>query len=381
MTTPPGDYLGPAYSGDTVVVPLPHLGRGAQNGTDLSKHIPAGYVLDHVANGQMYLKAKSTQWRTAGPTVAESNRAAQQNHLDAQAKSSAASAANAADAAGGYAWLNGHRMRLVGHDAKGNPQYTLDGGSKKNTYTPPTAFDALDAPDGSEMFLMSNVGWRTDTTGTHAGGITDLLKMGSNQMTVADGVKWLANLSTRDPDTYASMVDKLHKAGYLTDDQAKQAGKRWSTDVGGAFAMAARDVAVVNTTPDGTGTDIYSFLNGKGAEVTAASAAAVKKVDRSYTDPNEIKASARNAAKAALGRELTPEEEDRLTGHFHSLESGTYDQMDAAQAAGTAATITQPSETGAVDQFVNEGDHEQEAANYRTSQYGGALRTLFGIGG
>jgi hypothetical protein len=111
-----------------------------------------------------------------------------------------------------------------------------------------------------------------------------------------------------------------------------------------------------------------------------ARAAAYQPTQRSFTDPAEVKATAKSAAQAAIGRDLTPEEEAKLEAHIHGLESTRYDQIDAAGRAGNNATVTDVSVPGQVDSFLDTED-PQEEANFRAAGYGAAMRNLFGLPG
>lgn len=295
----------------------------------------------------------------------------------------------------GYAWLDGKRLKITGQAENGDLTYALDGKEQENPYKPPTAYGALEGgelPDGGTQFLMS-VGPRTngsDPTRWDAanGNLASMLmpeKLGaSNYMTIANGLQWLVALSAKDPELYQLTVDKLHNAGYLSDANYASAGGGWSQDVGMAFALAARDVAVVNNQggANGAATTLDTLLADKaGASEKAkqaARAAAYQPTDRKYTDPEDIKAAARSEAEQTLGRRLTDAEEAQLVGHFRSLEDAKYDAMDSAGKSGKSARYTDPGQ-GQIASFVEDGAHEQEAANFRAAGYGQMIMNLFGV--
>lgn len=258
------------------------------------------------------------------------------------------------------------------------------------TVTRPTAFDALDgsALTGDEPFLMTNQ--RTVYAQRGQYGSADAADRATTKagaegyLTIKGGVAWLAELSTKDNAAYRAMLDKLVNAGYLTAAERTAAGGQWSTDAGNALARAARDVAVVNTTDLGKTTTLDQWLQqkadaGAGAD-TGSGGSDNLPVTREYTDPEQIKASAKSAAEQALGRKLTDAEEAELVGHFRSLEDGMYDQIDAARAGSTGGgSYVNPSPTGQINQFLDTGPREQEQANWSTAQYGEALLSLFGV--
>lgn len=325
-------------------------------------------------------------------TVAQA--AQQQKASDAAAKAALAAAQDRL----GYVWVDGQRMRVTQVDANGNPTLVSYDGSPAGTKPAKpqrqTAYAALDntgVPDQHIQYVMSNgvkVDPSTGVEAMHEVGGRAANPLGQNRMTIETGVQWLANLSTTHPDLYRAMVGRLHDAKYLTDAQLAAAQGGWSSDVGGAFALAARDTAVVNSTTGGQNTDLTSFLQQKAAAAKASDAtkakAAYQPVARNFTDPTEVAGQAKSAAQAAIGRNLTPEEEARLTAHFHSLEAANYDTMDAVGRANAANptgaqqgySITNPSVGGQVDSFVSSGPLAQEAAAYHVGQIGLGIKNL-----
>jgi hypothetical protein len=342
-------------------------------------------------------------------SLGDSGKTKTEDRSDAAAKAKVDAAA-AADAAAkntpvynanqelGYVWVDGKQMKVVKVGDDGAYTVQVDGG-KPGPMTTTTAFGALDssAIDGGARFTMNygqgdifdgqaagqhaytpqGVG-ATGAAGEHSQSANQVGNT-TNMMTIQSGLQWLANLATTDHEAYGAMVDRLHKAGYLSDQAYAAAGSgTYSSIVGGAFADAARDTAVINSTPNGFHTRLDDVLDQRIAGVAAAKAAAYKPVARNYTDPEAVKASARSAAESALGRQLTPEEESRLTAHFHSLESTAYDQVDAAGRQDQNASVTNPSVPGQVNSFIND-NNAQEQANFATSGYGRALMNLFGV--
>lgn len=349
------------------------------------------------------------------PPVTSAGKAIEEQRGPAAA-SAAAAAKTAADAAAaavatanaGYIWVDGHRMLVTAVDAHGNPtkvQYAgqLDAnGNQLQPQAPPvqTAFAALDnsgVPDAKTQFTYSTGrqvdaqgntvrnGWESDNSSSlHPDGVGP--ELGTNRMTIQNGVQWLANLSTTDKGAYQAQVNRLHDAGYLSDAQYASAISGWSSDAGLAYAYAARDTAVVNSTPNGANTSLTDLLAQKAAAHKEAAKKAYRPVDRSYTDPAAVVATAKSAAEAAIGRVLTDQEAAKLTSHYHSLEAAAYDQQDAVGRANAAnptgqqrgATTMQPNVGGQVDNFLSSGPLAQESADFHAAQMGDALRRLLG---
>jgi hypothetical protein len=288
---------------------------------------------------------------------------------------------------GQWVWVDGKRATLV-PDTNGNLTVNYANGDKSTTIITPSAYGALDEVDPSASFVMTNfrLGDKAENLGQNGIGglLPNLLNAaatgGQNVMTIDGGLRWLVNLSTKDPEAYSAMIDKLVGAGYLTQAQALAAGGRWNSDVGNAFAKAAMELAVVNTTPEGSRTTLDQWLSSKAAagagSAAAGTTAAYEPMTRSYTDPESVKAAAKAAAEQTLGRRLTPEEEDELVTHFRSLEDGMFDAIDAQQGKG-GGSYTQPQVTGQVDAYLDSGPREQEQANWATAGYGDALIDLF----
>lgn len=293
-----------------------------------------------------------------------------------------------------YVWVDGKRMRIVGFNPDGSMQITLDNGAPK-PYNQPTAFDALDSGslDPDAQFVMS-IGTRRGPDGTttlptrsfdtpmsaDAADRQHQRQVGANRMTVQSGVQWLAALSTKDPEAYAEMVDKLHDSGYLSDSDYAVAGGGFSTRVAAAFADAARDTAVVNAngTEAGANMTLNDMLASKKGANTGRSGADYTPVDRKFTDPAALAQTARAAAQDLLGRALTPDEEKRFTSKFRGLETGFYDQIDTAGRNKTGATVTDPNPSGQADTFVRAPEFDADRTRQLTGEYMDVLKQLFG---
>lgn len=338
--------------------------------------------------------------RNVPPTATAANRVNQARQLDHAesidlAKTTESRALNAAQK-NTFAWVDGQRMMVTGSDTDANGQVTLhlSVGNKQQDYAVPSAYDALDSspPDPNVQFLMS-IGLPTNSQNqTRPLSLANVLHPGtfgsSNYMTIGNGLTWLASLSAKDPHAYQAMIDKLHAARYLTDAQYAAAAGGYTSEAAQGFAFAARDVAVLNGNGGtiGAATTLDEFLSQKASAASASDAAATAQayqpVTRKYTDPEAVKAAAKTQAQQLLGRLLTPEEESALVGHFHSLEDGMYNQVDAIGRSGAGGgSVTAPDAGGQIDEFLDSGAREQEQANYRAAQYGSALRRLFGVGG
>lgn len=338
--------------------------------------LPSGYGAYLAGTDQKHRDAASLFQNVETPT---------QQKKRQETESSKNRTATAA-ATGRKAWVDGQYVTIQ-EQQDGTWVVTPNGKDPKkdgSTVTPPSAFSALDSalPEDAP-FLMGY------TTGAGPGGrqwnpsmSLQLRQPGRNILTVGGGVAWLAELSTKDPGAYAAMLQKLHDAGYLSKQALAQAAGHWSAAAGQAFAEAARDTAVVNTTAVGRETTLDAFLKSKAGAGAAAEAAggraAYTPVDRTYTDPAYIKAAAKSAAEDVLGRQLTSEEESKLTARFRSLEDKKFDTIDAAAGNG-GAVVTDPQPAGQIDAFVTDPEHAQEGANYRAAEYGLALKRLFGL--
>lgn len=288
-----------------------------------------------------------------------------------------------------FAWVDGKRARIVSVNPDGSVNISYDGGEAQK-YAPPTAFDALDSAsiEPSTQFVMSNGTWRgadgTTTRTTKPGGFTTAdaadrtfgNQVGQNRMTIESGVAWLANLSVKDPAAYDEMIDKLRGAGYLSDAEAQAARGGFSTTVAGAFAVAARDVAVVNGQPDGANITLAQFLDRKSGANQDAEAEAYVPVDRTFTDPAALAATARSAAQTLLGRSLSAAEEQQFLGHFRGLENGVFDQMDAAGRAKGSATVTTPSAGGQAEAFTRDPKFDAERGQQLIGSYVDSLSRL-----
>lgn len=278
-----------------------------------------------------------------------------------------------------FVYIDGHQATVV-VDANGNWTVNYTDGTKTGHLTPPSAFGALDEIDPSAPFVMSNYQLGPSTKKVGLGNVLGQLGQkvangGRNLMTVEGGVQWLANLANKDHEAYDAMAQKLISAGYLTQADYLAAGGGYSNKVGKAFADAASELAVVNATPDGTNTTLDDWLQSKIAG-GAGAGTTYQPVQRSYTDPEDLKAAAVSTAEKNLGRRLTPEEESQLVAHYRGMEDAAYNAQDAAGRQGQNATFTSPGQ-GEVDAFVGSGPREQESANWRTAQYGEALKQLF----
>jgi len=296
----------------------------------------------------------------------------------------------------GTVWVDGKEARVVGQDAKGlivslvNPDGSLGKASTLSSALGTlTAFDALNqsAIDPTTQFVMSNgAQLRADgTVMTQRGGVEHDSQVGTaplqgqSRMTVGNALTWLANLSTKDPGAFQSMVDRLHKAHYLSDQDYTAMGATYDAQVGTAFSRLALDVASVNSTAGGATTSLEEYLKNK-TDHPGPDPNAYKPVTRTFTDPNEIRAVAENAAQTAIGRRLTPQEQAALTAHFHGQESSMFDQIDAAGRQHLGASVTQPTATGAAYAEINDNPQlAQEQANFDMLKYGDVIKQLMGV--
>jgi hypothetical protein len=395
VTQPAGTSIGPTYSDAdrlTFVRFTPAQQRALRSGglAKARQYVPRGFTLDHVANGGMYLRSTSGVYAPSGPTVAESDKVVAQTKAKQAAQQQQIADAYKVQ----HAWVDGQFVTLT-QDAQGNWIAAPVGGGDKRPLATPSAFAALDGEsiDETTPFLMSHFRLGSPSTpgvatgkpsqgGMFANLLHTLGTGAEERMTIGGGVAWLASLSTKDPGAYQALLDKLHNANYLSDADLASAAGHWSPQVGKAFARAALDVAVVNTTDAGRNTTLDEFLTSKQGAYAAGQGAGkgpYVPAERRYTDPTTIVGTAKNAAAQLLGRQLTPEEEQQLTGHFRGLEDAAYDQVDAAGRQEQNARFTPPDLGGQVDTFLDSGPREQEQANFRAAQLGQAIKRLFGV--
>jgi len=369
---PTPSTIGPSYKGSRLRIENPAAGRASRNVQSL---VPHGYKL--VENHGSYIVVEQVDGQLApgarpagfvGPVAPAPGTRAATAAATAAAKSTTPGTTN-------QVWLDGRLVTIkLGADGQTYTATPAQGG-KDFQGARPTAFGALDGSsiDPSSPFLMG----RASTRPT---GFVGPVATNASHMTVSGGVQWLAELSSKDPGAYASMLQKLYNAGYLSKGDLAAANGHWSAAAGQAFAEAARDTAVVNTTSSGLNTTLDDFLNSKAGAAAAAegaSGAAYKPTPRSYTDPEDIKANAKTEAEKVLGRQLNDAEEAQLVSHFRALEDAAYDQVDAA--AGNGGARYTPPGMGQVDAYVEGPQHAQEAADWRAAGYGEALKGLIGL--
>jgi len=402
VTQPLGPSVGPTYADANQLTFIPFTPdqqrklrtAGGNSGALIKSFLPHGVTLDHVGNGGMWVRSTSGQYQPMDrPSVAESTTqiaANQKAQADAKAKVDQAFQTQ-------HAWVDGHYVTLtpVIDPTTGRvTAYTASpvGGSGSQQLAVPSAFGAIDGSqiDETSPFLMSHFQLgKTSTPGATGdkakgvfgnifGAVHQAATGGVGIMTIGNGVNWLASLSTKDPVAYQAMLDKLHAAGYLNDGDYVSAGGHWSAAAGQAFMLAARDVSAINATDGGKDTTLEEFLTSKATGVGQATADTYKPASRNYTDPETVKAVAKDAAEKVLGRRLSDTEEAELTTHFRSLEDAAYDQVDAAGRAGNGgARFTPPDTSGQADAYVDSGPREQEAANWSAAGYLDVIKSLF----
>lgn len=317
-----------------------------------------------------------------------------------------AAASQVANSAQGYVWVNGQRMRVTSVNPDGSPKTLAYDNSAVDPKTGKptgklsqvsTVFNALnltDIPNASAQFLMS-VGMQRDAQGNQVLSPLDatnglIAKNGHNMMTIDNGLEWFANLAVKNPDAYKAMVDQLRDSGYVpkgTNDAA------FNSDAAHGFALAARDLAIVNGRPGGTDVTLDQFLGQSKAakeDTRAQAEAAYQGVNRQFTDPAALASQAKQAAQTALGRALSPDEEKKFEAAFHGKESGMYDAIDAsgrAQAGAAAvgesaagATFTRPDASGEADQYVTSTPQlAQEHAGVLMGSYAQVLQKMVGL--
>jgi hypothetical protein len=326
-----------------------------------------------------------------------------------KAKAAAAAQSKAQVAASnlsqGVIWVNGQRMRVTAVDANGNPTaVTYDNSAVDPATGKPTgkvtqkttvfgALDLSDIPDPGQAFLMSFGVQRDAVGGQQPGaGLSALLHpselVGKNMMSISNGLEWFANLATSDSAAYSTLVKQLQDAGYAPKGTNP---KVFNADAAHAFALAARDLAIVNQRPNGQSTTLSMFLNSAQQSKEDARKAAMdayQPTNRQYTDPAALAQTAKAAAQSALGRALTPDEEAKFESAFHGKESSMYDAIDSsgrAQAGAAAvgessagATFTRPDAGGQADAYINTG-FAQEKAGVDVGKYAQVIQQMVGL--
>lgn len=217
--------------------------------------------------------------------------------------------------------------------------------------------------------------------GANAGG--KLPKNNTNMMSVAGVVKWLRGLSVRDKGAYNKLIVMLRNAGYINGADEELPLNGYSTDAGIAIATAANDLSQANEAGDTRSLMDYLTDRGKGLadylaeqEADQAKEDQYKPIDRQYQDPASIRAAAYDAARAAIGRKLTDEEEARFEAAFRGRENSFYDQLDTARQNETKFAAYAPDVAGQADAFIGGDDFDTERVAERIRQYGEAFLGL-----
>jgi hypothetical protein len=311
------------------------------------------------------------------PGDRKKDEAAAKAQAAAQAQQSASDNAlklNGANLAHGWVWVNGQQATIVGFGPDGSPIVNYAGGGLRTTdpktgkvTTDPkkpngdvTVFSGLTVPQDvkpDSIFNMSTGPADVWSGNTLAGNGIDrpggqqvygpgdhsqsanTVSSAKNQMTVAQGVQWFLNLSVQHPDLYKHLVDQLKATHYITPYTGDQVYGGYSSVAAEGMAKAMADLAQVNTTPGGANVALADFLAQKQQAAQDQASATAPKATRNYQDPATLSYVAKQAAQAALGRALTPNEEAAFERSFRAKENGYYDQVDATNAAQAAAGI------------------------------------------
>lgn len=200
-----------------------------------------------------------------------------------------------------------------------------------------------------------------------------------NLMTIQEGVRWLQQLSVKDPAAYNQMVVKLRNASYLSGKDEDLPLNGWSTTVGQAFAYAAQDLAGASNAGETRTMNEWLDARGKTFADSMAQADVYHPVDRHYTDPAALAATARSAAEQLLGRSLTDAEAARFSAHFKGLEDANYNAIDAAGRAKGSATVTDPNAAGQAEAFVRSPEFNADRSKQLVGTYMDAFKSLMGL--
>lgn len=197
-------------------------------------------------------------------------------------------------------------------------------------------------------------------------------------MSIAEGVRWLRQLSVKDPATYNNWVVAMRNAGYIDGRDEQLPLNTWSDVVGTAFAHAAKDAA--GAAAEGEERTLMELLEarGQGLKDYLAQEDAYKPVDRDYMDPAALAATARSAAEEVLGRSLSDEEVARFNSRFRGLEDGAYDQIDAAGRAKQGARVAAPNASGQAEEFIRGDEFNSDRGKQLVGTYMDSLNRLLG---
>jgi hypothetical protein len=216
----------------------------------------------------------------------------------------------------------------------------------------------------------------------------NVVSNGTSQMTIAEGLQWMVNLSQQNPGAYNELVKQLKHAGYFGTNPGDMIGGNYSEQAGLGFVKAMKDLSVVQQST-GAATSMDDFLAGKTAAVKQAAGDLYQPVNRDYTDPGTLMATAKTAAEDAIGRNLTPAELAQFEAHFRAQQTSYYNSVDAsgkaqveAKAVGESApgsAAVAPSADGQANALLQGDQFGQQRANYGVEQYTQALGQLFGV--
>jgi hypothetical protein len=211
---------------------------------------------------------------------------------------------------------------------------------------------------------------------------------GASKMTIAQGLDMFVNLSHSNPAAYGELVNMLKHAGYFGSSTGDMTGGPYSENAGLGYVKALKDLSVYQQTT-GDPMSFADFLNSKKAALQQQAAAQTQKVFRDYTDQGSIMATARQAAQAAIGRNLTPAELQAFESNFRGQENAYYNSEDAAAVAQAQAKAigesapsfsgTRPDASGQVDQLLQGNQFTQDRYNYASSQVAQTLMQLFNV--
>jgi hypothetical protein len=301
--------------------------------------------------------------------------------------------------------VNGVTVGTLGEASEEESTRILENAQSASVFGPLNLGDAVD-PNG--QFVFDRAAPLTDVaTGERTGlaqtrgvyGSADSLERqltpgsdtnsGTNEniMTVSAGVLWLRNLAARDKAAYNKLVVMLRNAGYLTGDDEALPLNGYSQQAGVAFALAANDLA--HAYQGGDTRTLMEYLTERGQgyadflaqeEADAAAADAYVPVERQYTDPATLRASAKAAAVEALGRKLTDEEEARFEAAFRAQEDTFYNQLDTARENETRFAAYAPDVTGQVSDFIDGDEFETERAANKIGELSQVFMQMMGLG-
>jgi hypothetical protein len=142
--------------------------------------------------------------------------------------------------------------------------------------------------------------------------------------TVAGGLQAFQNLAGSNVDDYNATVVLLWDAGLIDGDLADAGLGNYTPQAGSALAKAMATVSQMNNAGNPITLTEYLESLKKSRQELLDQENQKKRTPRVYTDPEELKQTAKSAAQQLLGRELSADEEKQFLSKFRGLEDSAY---------------------------------------------------------